>query len=125
MTRNGVFDCLCKFMQQDTPDDPTILVGLTGIRNLLTVAALMSMKQATNNKWLIRLKQRVVVKRIKNSKESQDSKVSELALEILNKYLRGRILKKKLKLKRAVICFRNERHSLFGLVQNKKKRLSV
>ena len=126
MVRNGVFDCLCKSIQQDPPNDFMILLGLRGIEDSLNFTSQMSRKQAINNLCLIKLKQKKIVDRIKKSKESQDERLSELAVEVLNKYLKGHLLKKRLKLKKMVVCFRNEkRYSQFGLFQNKKKKLSV
>ena len=34
MTRNGVFDCLCKLIQQDLPSNAAV-IGLKGLQNIL------------------------------------------------------------------------------------------
>ncbi len=124
MTRNRVFDCLCKTIQQSLSDD-IMVIGLEEIKNFLTFGALMARKEANNNKYMIKLKQKNVLKNMKKLKETQNSESSGLALKMWKKYLKGNILRKKLRLKRAIVCFGNERHSLYGLFQNKKKRLSV
>jgi len=116
MTRNGVFDCLCELIKQNLPS-LFVELGLRGIQNFLTFGALMSRKEATNNKYLVKLKQKNAVDRIK----IPDSEVSKLALAIRSRYLKEHLLKKKPRLKRAILCFRNERHSLYGLFQDKKK----
>ncbi len=85
----------------------------------------MSRKQATNNKFLIKMKQNGAVKKIKESMESQEEEVSEVTLGIWDKYLKKQFLRRKFKLKKAILCFRNERHSLFGIFKNEKKRLDV
>ena len=123
MGRNGVFDCLCKLFQEGLFDRRDLL--LSGILNLLTSEVLMARKQAMNNKHLIKLKQKDVINKIKSLRASQDQQVSERAVKIWTRYLKGNLLRKNLRLKRTIICFRNERHSLFGLSQNKKKKLCV
>jgi len=126
MTRNGVFDCLCQLILQDLPDDQTVVLVLEGIREFLIFGASTSRKEATNNKYLIKLKQGSIFNIIRKLlKESHDSESFELTFGTLNKYLKRHILRKKLRLKRMIVCFRNERHSLFGLFQNKKKKLCV
>ena len=85
----------------------------------------MSRKEATNNKYLIKLKHKGAINKIKQFRGSQNSDLCKMTLGIWKKYLKVQLLRRKLRLKRAIICFRNERHSLFGLFQNKKKRLSV
>ncbi len=122
MGRVGVFDCMCKLVNQDR-SEKTFVLEL--IKYFLASGTLMSRKEATNNKYLIKLKQKDVVNGIKKLKKSQDSEVSKEAFGILKGYLKEPILKKKLRLKRAIICFKNERHALFGIFQNKKKKLSV
>jgi len=71
------------------------------------------------------MNKRVIINRIKKLKGIEYFAVSTFAPEIFNKYLKRHVLRKKLRLKRAIICYRNERHSLFGLFLNKKKRLSI
>jgi len=101
-------------------------LGLTGIKKFLAVTEMMSRKHASNNRCLIKLKQKKIVDRMEKSKKSWDLRVSKQALEILDKYLEGHLLKKKIRLKKMVVCFKNEkRHSFFGLFINKKKRLCI
>jgi len=125
MSRAGVLDSMCKLIQQDLTDEIVIDGGLMAIQNYLDFGARMSRKEATNDKHLIKVKQRSTLNRIKKLRRSQNSEVWKQAFGILNKYLKEPILRKKLRLKRAIICFRNERHSLFGLFQNRKKKLCV
>ena len=124
MSRNGVFDCLCQMIQQDLSND-VIVTGLKGLQNFLAYGAFMSQKEATNNKYLIKLKQKGIINKIKQLRGSQNSDVSGMNLGIWKKYLKVQLLRRKLRLKRTIICFRKERHSLFGLFQNQKKRLTV
>jgi len=112
-------------IQQDFPDNQVIIIGLKGLENYLEFGASMSRKQATNNKFLIKMKQNGAVKKIKESMESQEEEVSEVTLGIWDKYLKKQFLRRKFKLKKAILCFRNERHSLFGIFKNEKKRLDV
>ena len=82
MARSGVLDCLRKLIQQDQLDEIELELVLKAIRSFLTSGALMSRKEATNNKFLITLKKKDVVKKIKKLKENQKPGIFEPAIEI-------------------------------------------
>ena len=128
MARTEVLDSMCKLIQQEFDSsqyDYLMFRGLETIERFLEFGASISRKEATNNKSLIKVKQKDVLKRIEKLKKSQVSDVSGPAFGILNKYFKEPILRKNLRLKRAIICFGNERHALFGLSKNEKKKLSI
>ncbi len=125
MARNGILHCICQLIKRDMPDNQVILNVLKTMQIFLTLGALISRKEAANSKYLIKLKQKSVLYKIKKLKTRQNPEVSGLTLQILKKFFKEDLLKKKMKLKRAIICFRNERHALFGLFKNEKKRLCV
>jgi len=121
----GILDHICRMIQQDLMDQDVIDAGVVIIFNLLRAGARICRKEATNNLFLIKVKQSCVLNGMKELKKRPNSGVPRKVYETLEKYSQETILRKKLRLKRAIICFRKERHSLFGLFQNEKKKLCI